>query len=391
MEKYSWKILFVEDDEDDYLVVSDLLATVPGRPFSLVWESTFEGGLEAAKDCSLDAILVDYFLGPYNGLDLTRQAIEKGCRAPIIVLTGNGSYEMDMQAMKAGATDFLSKSEATPRLLERTIRYAIERKQKEDELESQVRARTHELRQAYEQLSSVVLSLREEIDERKRMETELIELQQRLIDSTEAERLNLAQELHDGPLQDLYGLTYQMDTFRQDLPVEERAALAAASVEKLNQVIHELRAMAVELRPPTLTQFGLEKAIRSHCEHFQRSHANLQIQLQLMADGKKLPERVRLALFRIYQVALTNVARHANANRVDIRLALDAEKVCLEVQDDGCGFQVPGRLIQLVRKGHLGLAGAAERAEAVGGKLELESKPNAGTLLRVVVPRADAN
>jgi signal transduction histidine kinase len=130
----------------------------------------------------------------------------------------------------------------------------------------------------------------------------------------------------------------------------------------------------------------LEKAIRSHCEQLKITHLELQFDLHLEPDRQSIPERMRLALFRVYQVALTNVVRHAQASRVVIRLMLDTETVILEIEDDGCGFEVPERWIELARQGHLGLVGATERAEAVGGKMEVKSKPGKGTLIRVVVP-----
>jgi signal transduction histidine kinase len=154
----------------------------------------------------------------------------------------------------------------------------------------------------------------------------------------------------------------------------------------LQGVIRSLRTTAVELRSPTLAAFGLEKAIRSHADGFQQAHPELTVNLDLDPDGQALPERVRLALYRIYQNGLANVVRHAGADCVDIRLRMEPGQARLEVQDNGQGFIVPPRWIMLVRAGHLGLAGASERAEAVGGRLEVESSPGAGTLLRVVVP-----
>jgi signal transduction histidine kinase len=108
-----------------------------------------------------------------------------------------------------------------------------------------------------------------------------------------------------------------------------------------------------------------------------------------MPDGQALPEQVRLALFRIYQQALNNVVRHAQASLVSIRFELDAQQTLLQIQDDGRGFEVPKRWIELVRRGHLGLVGIVERAEAIGGRLEVVSTPGEGSLVRVVVPRLD--
>ena len=131
----------------------------------------------------------------------------------------------------------------------------------------------------------------------------------------------------------------------------------------------------------------MEKAIRSHADHFQENHPEIVVQLDLMKDGKSLPEQSRLGLFRIYQQLLSNVIRHAGANRLIIRLHLDDECVTLEVEDNGCGFDVPRKWIDLVRNGHFGLVGASERAEALGGRLEIESQPGKGALVRAVIPR----
>jgi signal transduction histidine kinase len=149
--------------------------------------------------------------------------------------------------------------------------------------------------------------------------------------------------------------------------------------------------MSSELRPSVLTPFGLAKAIQSHAEEFQETHPELTIHLNLAPDGQRLPEMVRVALFRIYQVSLVNVLRHAEARNVDITLQVSDEEVCLEVKDDGKGFVVPPRWIQFVRKGHLGLVGAVERAEAVGGRLDVHSSVEKGTTIRVQVPLGSPN
>ena len=586
--KEPWKILLVEDDEDDYILTRKMLSEARGGQFILQWASSYEQALQMIENTPPDAILVDYDLGTTNGLELVRELLRNDCRAPMILVTGRGNYAVDVEAMKAGAADYLSKNEVNAPLLERTIRYAIERKQAEaelrraneqlaeakDELEIRVAERTLELKLANQELQTenaerrrveaqnrkytarietlaelsqllagavhdyplvldtiarqvaqligdatvitllsddqqwlstvyihhpdpekaallrdaliarsqpvyeglraqvvqtgqpilipyisddqfralvkpefwpflekyhyhsllivplsiqgrvigtlgigrdkpenpytyddqvfledlanraamaitnakLLQAMQNELTERKRMEAELTEIQRRLIESIEAERLQLAQELHDGPMQDLYGLTYQIDSLREVTPGEEGNTAITSFQTRLQQVIQTLRSIAGELRPPSLTPFGLEKAIRSHAEHFQDTQPNLHIQLSLMPDGQSLPEQVRLALFRIYQVALINVVRHARATRVVVRLNLNGRSVSLEIQDDGCGFNVPQRRIELARQGHLGLIGAAERAEAVGGSLKVESRPGQGTLIRVNVP-----
>lgn len=230
------------------------------------------------------------------------------------------------------------------------------------------------------------IGMLEDITTRKQMEAELAEVQLRLMESREAERVHLSQELHDGPVQDLYGLTFHLNALTSNLPAREKR-LADELQVTLQQVINTLRAICGDLRPPTLAPFGLEKAIRSHVATFQETHPNLKVELDLVPDGQALPERVRFALFRIYQQIITNVVRHANANQVLIHFSFDEYQVVLEIKDDGGGFEVPDRWINLARRGHLGLVGAFERAEAIGGLLTISSSPGKGTLVRLVVPR----
>jgi signal transduction histidine kinase len=105
-----------------------------------------------------------------------------------------------------------------------------------------------------------------------------------------------------------------------------------------------------------------------------------------MEDQTLLAELLRLCLFTVYQTALANVIRHSQARNVSVKFWFDEEKVFLEIQDDGKGFEVPKRLQKLAAQGHYGLAGAADRAEAIGGILEVTSAPGQGTLLRVIAP-----
>jgi signal transduction histidine kinase len=156
------KVLLIEDDEDDYVLIRDILLEIPHRDYILNWASTYEQGLEAIETNAHDVCLLDYRLGLYSGLDILKVAGERGHRMPIIFLTGQGDYEVDVVAMKSGAQDYLVKENITPALLERSIRYAIEgariRKslqEARDMLEIRVRERTAALAQANKELERI--------------------------------------------------------------------------------------------------------------------------------------------------------------------------------------------------------------------------------------------
>lgn len=131
------RVLLVDDDEDDYILTSHWFGEFQVANCELSWIDNYAAAKAAIAQHNHDIYLVDYRLGIYNGLELLREAIADGCSAPIILLTGQGDREIDLEAMKAGAADYLEKSQLTAPLLERSIRYAIERKQTEQKIREQ--------------------------------------------------------------------------------------------------------------------------------------------------------------------------------------------------------------------------------------------------------------
>lgn len=232
---------------------------------------------------------------------------------------------------------------------------------------------------------SFIVGIAENITEQKRIESEIADLKNRLQGNIEMERLRLAQELHDGPMQELYSAIYQIEALRNQVDSPAIAELANVKLD-LQRVLEELRASAKELRPPTISDFGLEKAIRSHVEDLQEKIPEIKITLDLAQDRQLIPENIRLALFRVFQHSLTNVVRHAEASQVQVQFNFDAEAAYLEIKDDGKGFVVPNSWVELARQGHYGLAGAAERVDLLGGTFTVESHPGEGTIIRVMIP-----
>lgn len=225
----------------------------------------------------------------------------------------------------------------------------------------------------------------------KRERDELAVSRQRLFEAREAERSHLAAELHDGPVQalqqvireDLLLLSKVID---EDKPHEHLNVMK----ETLQRVTSDLRNISTELRPPVLVHFGLSEALHSYVDQYRTRYPDLEIELDAAPEKSMLPLPVRLALYRIAQEALTNVARHAQARRVWVAFRLEAEEIRLTIRDDGRGFTPPKRWIELERAGHLGLSGIAARVGSIGGHLEVASAPGQGTKLGVVAPRPTA-
>jgi signal transduction histidine kinase len=141
------RILLVDDDEEDYLITRDLLSDAgSGSRFRLDWLSTYDEGLAATRRAEHDVCLLDYRLGSHDGLELLREARKAGCVVPMILLTGQGDRDVDLQAMEAGATDYLVKGDINAPLLERSIRYALERGRVEQLRQSLVALASQELR-----------------------------------------------------------------------------------------------------------------------------------------------------------------------------------------------------------------------------------------------------
>src|SRR5215470_7787906 len=125
MEEPCIRVLLVDDDEDDYILTRDLLMSLHGQPLVLAWVSSYADALAAMTQPQHDIVLVDYRLGADNGLDLIRAAVRAGCHVPCILLTGQDDRTVDVEAMRAGAVDYLVKGQIEAPMLERSIRYAL--------------------------------------------------------------------------------------------------------------------------------------------------------------------------------------------------------------------------------------------------------------------------
>ena len=215
---------------------------------------------------------------------------------------------------------------------------------------------------------------------------EIREAQRQLLRSREEERARLARELHDGPIQTLIGLHLQVGMLlsqeESDSPMTKTLSGARAEVK---QLLSDLRQVCTELRPPMLDTLGLNAALRALAEEWSAQHdPAIQLELPLDASLRSLPDETAVNLYRVTQEGLSNVAHHAEAKQVTVRLAWEDNLLALTVQDDGQGFAAPAALHSLAAQGHYGLVGIQERVDLIGGRLTIESAPGQGATVRVV-------
>jgi signal transduction histidine kinase len=221
-------------------------------------------------------------------------------------------------------------------------------------------------------VGALVLTVRRERGRRSL----LVEARRREVESREAERLRLAREIHDGPVQLLH-------LARLNLASSDTGQAGHPAAE-LNEAVVELRAIAEGLRPPALGPFGLKPALEDLVTRFRERNPELDIDVSLEDDAGRIGEAGRLALFRVAQEALSNAANHARATHVSMRLGVDTRGVELEIRDNGRGGLMDSR--RFARCGRYGLLGMHERAELVCGSLEIRSPKGVGTRIRLRAP-----
>jgi len=158
-------ILLIEDDEDDYILIDRMLKDIRGNNYDVEWLNNYQEARERIEGDGWDVALVDYDLGYRNGIELIQHAATKGVNSPMIMVTGRGRYELDVEAMKSGAADYLSKDMLNSAVLERVIRYAIEQRRSRNILENLVQERTVELQNALDELRVAEEELRTQHEE----------------------------------------------------------------------------------------------------------------------------------------------------------------------------------------------------------------------------------
>jgi signal transduction histidine kinase len=226
---------------------------------------------------------------------------------------------------------------------------------------------------------------------------ELARAHQQLLMISEQERRQLAHDLHDGVVQQLIGITYQLVESQRlvsqiEAPLDPRSAarltesLATIRREQLD-IVKAVRQLMGELRPAGLDELGLTAALEGYVLRLsEEDPAAPQIELDLDPAAVDLPEPIAICLFRTAQEALRNALKHGRPQHIQLSLQLSNETAVLTVSDDGCGFLVPARPSEFAQTDHFGLVSMAERVAWTGGQLTIHSEPGAGTQIMARIP-----
>ncbi len=211
------------------------------------------------------------------------------------------------------------------------------------------------------------------------------ELAVRVVEAQEAERARLAQEIHDGPAQALSNAVFQVEYVERVLEGEEPLARSELRYlrELLRRELSDVRTYVSQLRPRVLDELGFDGAIRQTVDN-TTTLAGIAIEINLLAPGAGLSDAQQTVVLRLLQEALQNIRKHASASRAWVQTRVEDDTWRLEIRDDGRGFDVDD--VAARGRRNFGLQFMRERAELIGARFEVTSRPGGGTVVWLAIP-----
>ncbi len=369
------KVLLIEDDEDDYVFIRDALMDISKKRYIVTWKSTFQEGMQEIEHDDCDVCLLDYRLNSHDGLEILREAGRRDWPVPIIFLTGRGDYDVDVQAMKLGASDYLVKEEINPDLLERSIRYAVEKAKA-----------WNALQRSYEEMER-------RVQERT---AELVELNKALNFSSEQLKIFAYTVSHDlkSPVVAIHGLTRRLIQSNAR-HLDEKGKLYCSHIMSAADQITELAdsinlyIKAREL-PLKCEKISLQELFRALRKDYRISLKERGVRLVLCKENP-LMLLDRMLVMRALRNLVENALKHGGPRLQTVKLEYRSEvsSHVISVSDDGDGIderESEGLFNMFTRTSAssvsegmgLGLAIVKEVAERHGGKSWIERETGKG-------------
>lgn len=363
-------ILLIEDDEEDYILLQRLLRKIPYARYKLLWESSPEAGLTRMLAGKHDLCMLDYRLGAQNGIELIKAARYQGYSLPIILLTGASESEIDIQALQAGADDYIAKEQLQGELLYRMIRYGIERKKTEHERENLLREQiaNRELEAKRNEFISMVVH----------------ELKTPLTSLKSSAQLLQRQSARAGNEQ-----MTQM-TSRMDAQINRLTGLIDDFLD-----VTRITAGKLQFREEF---FAFDELVAEIVEELQTITEQHKLIIEGKSNATVWGDRMRIG--QVITNLLTNAMKYApDTDRVLVKIAVDTDKVTLRVQDSGPGipkelqtkvfdpfYRIEGKEQTSASGLGLGLHIASEIIRRQEGEIWIESEEGKGATVCFTLP-----
>ncbi len=321
-----------------------------------------------AHGVDADGVIIGSPPYPNDALEILRSLRAQIADLPVVLIAPGNDAEMAVAAFKFGALDFIQKQEGyLPRVV-----FSLAHGLRRTELARHNARLSHELLAINRSLEAQV----------KTRVGEVRALSMRLLNVQEQERREIAHELHDQIGQMLTGLELQLERAVLDAPMPLKTRLVEI-YGLARDLLARTRQITLQLRPNLLDDLGLRSALAWHLELFQRQ-TGVTLATEISLPEEALPPELEMAVFRVVQEALTNVARHSGCKHANVTVVENDTKILVEVTDAGCGFDAEQ---VSTRRDSIGLAGMAEKVHWAGGEMEIVSSIGKGTRIHAEFPR----
>jgi len=376
-------ILTVDDNE---ALRYSLVRTLRDAGYEVLEAKTGSEALELVSQMP-DLVTLDVNLPDIDGFKVCQSIKSNPATNHIPVLHVSSTFvepEYRAQGLKGGADGYLAEPIDRAELLA-TVGALLRLKQAERDARKHAELAEIAHKEIRELNTGLELRVKERTTELEQKSEEIQQLNGRLLQLQDEERRRLARELHDSTGQMLAALNINL-TLMKDLAAGsdgKMAKIVQDSGALTEELTRQIRTMSYLLHPPLLDEAGLESALRWYVEGFSQ-RSNIAVDVRASDNLGRLPGDIEIALFRVVQESLTDVHRHSGSHNASVHIARDAERVVLEVRDEGKTAQ-PGK--KAFRAG-VGILGMRERVRQLGGKLEIHSD-EAGTMIRALVPMTE--